>query len=143
MLESKVSDVKKVVEEEVNSLIRIGNYKGLHNLLGEYESLTLDILYRKTQDREIDLETTEGKQIWRKVIEFYEKSELYEKERKEKISSIYSNIAEYSIYGVRKSIYDFIRGVIFSLCAGMTARFEVGRAFADAFTNYTLKKKLK
>lgn len=135
---SKISNVTKLVEEKVDSAIHKKMYEGLHDSLNRYESKTLDILYKKTQDGEIDLEKTEGKQIWKKVIEFYE-----EEEKKEKISSIYSNIAEHSIHGIRKSIYEFIRGAIFSLCAGITARFEVGREFTDAFTNYISKKKLK
>jgi hypothetical protein len=92
--------------------------------------------YTKTEKREIDLNTEEGKQVWQQILRFYEKDS-------EKTDSIYRRLAKYSISRFRKAIVDFIYDSVFGVCGGITGDPLAGYDAAETVETYLLRKDVK
>jgi DNA-binding NarL/FixJ family response regulator len=119
------------VSEEINRILHDKTYEDLGTVLKRDREGTLDILYKKTEEKEINLKTKEGKQIWQAVIQFHKNGGYGEE-----IDSIYSKLAEYSETKLDQAIYD----LLFTINAGVTADIRAGFWLADKYTNYRKKK---
>jgi ActR/RegA family two-component response regulator len=115
------------VSEEIERILRDKTYEDLDSVLKRDRKSTLDILYKKTKDKAIDLKTEDGRQIWQPVIQFHKDAG-----HGEEINSIYSKLAEYSETKLDQVIYD----ILFTINAGVTADIRAGFWLADKFANH-------
>jgi len=119
------------LETEIDGILCRKTYEDLYNVLKRDRENALDILYKRTEEKVIDLKTEDGKEIWKIIIQFH-KSEGYAGE----IDSICSKLTEYSETKFDKVIYD----ILFTINASVNADIRAGFWLADKFTNHRKKK---
>ena len=122
------------MEKEIDSILKEKNYIKLNELLNQNKEKVVDILCKKTRQGKIDLNTSEGRDIWRNVIKFH-------KDQNRNIDPIYSKLAECSRNERQKRLHNFIYDTLFSVNGGMNASFEAGYWAADKYAKHSLEKR--
>ena len=111
----------------IRKIEKYTNWKSLAQYL-------VDILCKKTRQGKIDLNTSEGRDIWRNVIKFH-------KDQNQNIDPIYSKLAECSRNERQKRLHNLIYDALFSINGGMNASFEAGYWAADKYAKHSLEKR--
>jgi hypothetical protein len=122
------------IEKEIDNILKEKNYLKINELLNQNKEKVVDILCKKTHQGKIDLNTSEGRDIWRNVIKFH-------KDQNQNIDPIYSKLAECSRNERQKRLHNFIYNALFAINGGMNASFEAGYWAADKYAKYSLEKK--
>lgn len=124
------------MEQEIENIFREAHYEKLYDVLASDRKAVLDILCRRTAKGDIGLDTDDGKQIWRTVVDFH--SDNYQKE----LNSVYSRLADCSGNALLKSIHVFIYNALFAISGGVTADVEAGYWAADRYVRHILSRQL-
>lgn len=126
------------MEEEIDRMLYEKSYRKLNLMLRLDREDALDVLFRKTGEGEISLETEEGKQIWQNVIKFH-----LDRYGEKEIDPVYSRLAECSRTRFQKASNEFIYDALFAIHGGANADFRAGFWLADKYAKRSLDRRIK
>jgi hypothetical protein len=133
---AEVTGAQMNMEQEIENIVREGPYERLYDVLASDRKTVLDVICRRTAKGDISLDTDDGKQVWRIVVNFH--SDNYQKE----LNSVYSRLADCSGNALLKGIHGFIYNALFAVSGGVTADVEAGYWAADRYARHLLSRQL-
>jgi len=134
----KSREQRASMEEKINKVLSEKSYKEFARLLESDKEAVLDVLFNKTEEWEIDLETEEGKQVWRTVVEF-----ISDKGNQKELDSVYFRLAECSRSKYRKGWNEFIYDALFAINGALSADPRDGFWLADRYAKRSMSKRVE